>query len=344
MLEESNESDESADPALEEMRKHGWHKSIEFYNSYKNIYTDSVYSTEDNYNCTHNLTFKKSQKDQKVICDQFFPTVIMSSPVYWKYAIEMGEYKNLADQMVQKLNDNNVMWLGDREIPYERDSSTDPESWNTEGKTNPFDEEHKPRIYVSLGTNANEKPWIFEGIMQVLGKKGYPSSIACGGSDTLYDTIDKYNKQNGWENITVYNYANQDEILAKTDVYFCHGGASSTTEGIYLEVPMVMVPQENADQPINSQIIKSFGIGEILDQTDAQNNTEKFVQTVESTLEDFLSNWKSYREKAKILSADMKNSMTYSDVATKIANGVQDKSFVPQKMRANVESYTAESQ
>ena len=48
--------------------------------------------------------------------------------------------------------------------------------------------------------------------------------------------------------------------MVKTDIFFCHGGASSTREGILYEVPMIMIPQD-FDQAGNAQLIKEFQIG-----------------------------------------------------------------------------------
>ena len=163
----------------------------------------------------------------------------MSSPEYWKKAIDISQWKQFSDEMIQNLSRNNI-WLGDRDIPYTRDKKTDPESWAPE-KPNPFDDGiHKPRIYVSLGTNVNHKVDVLTSIMMVLHKKNLPANIAAGNDESLFQDLQNFRNDNSMTSIKVWKFAPQQELLSKSDIYFCHGGASSTAESIYLEVPMLM--------------------------------------------------------------------------------------------------------
>lgn len=130
--------------------------------------------------------------------------------------------------------------------------------------------------------------------------------------------------------MNVLNYAPQQEILAKTDIYFCHGGASSTIEGIYLQVPLIMVPQAT-DQKGNAVIIEKFGIGTILYQTES-NDQSKFEVAVKNSLDTLMSNWKSYRKEVVDLSNDMKNSDDYDSAVSKLEKLVRNDQLIPQPL------------
>ena len=131
--------------------------------------------------------------------------------------------------------------------------------------------------------------------------------------------------------MTVLNKAPQTEILARTDIYFCHGGAGSTYEGIYLQVPLIMVPQFN-DQYTNASVIEQFGIGIILDQSEVGKDETKFQTSVKNTLDALMYDWKSYRKQAVDLSNDIKESDDYDSGIEKIEKFVANNELIPKPL------------
>jgi len=143
--------------------------------------TEGVYSSVDNLYC-HEYRDMTSKQE---VCPKFLPTIVCSTPNYWRKGIQVSQ---LSDYEEELMNANeNVKWLSDR-IPYKRNPKTDPESW-APNKKNPFDSNHLPRVYVSLGTAANNNPPIWEGILNALNEKGFPTKAACGGSESLFKIL-----------------------------------------------------------------------------------------------------------------------------------------------------------
>ena len=266
-------------------------------------------------------------KNYRVCPTEYFKTILMSNKLYWKKALDIGPYSYMSEELMNFTK--NDIFIGDRQIPYNRDPSTDPEAFSDD--KNPFTEQHPPRIYISLGTRANNKPEIFEGIMTVLGQQNYPTTVASGGNDELFNTLTDFKAKNDWPNMIVLNFAPQQEILAKTDIYFCHGGASSVIEGIYLKVPQIMVPQAT-DQTGNATIIKQFGIGIILDQTEVGKDDNKFQTAVKNSLDTLMSDWKSYRKEVINFSNDMKNSDSYDSAVEKIEKLAYNNELIPKPL------------
>ncbi|MFL6158448.1 MAG: nucleotide disphospho-sugar-binding domain-containing protein [Marmoricola sp.] len=55
----------------------------------------------------------------------------------------------------------------------------------------------------------------------------------------------------------------QLQILEKADVFVTHGGMNSVQEGLYYEVPVIVVPQQ-IEQSINGRRIAELGAGIVL--------------------------------------------------------------------------------
>ena len=66
-------------------------------------------------------------------------------------------------------------------------------------------------------------------------------------------------------NFIVRNYVSQLEILKQADVFITHGGMNSTNEGLYYDVPLVLVPQ-SGDQPFVAKRVEELGAGIIIEK------------------------------------------------------------------------------
>ena len=136
---------------------------------YLEFYTNVVNSVYGSYsNFTGSLSQGKSTSSKYLAnCPKkYFKSILMSNKLFWKKGIDLGPFSYESQKLVDQRKDD--IFIGNRKIPYERDPTTDPESYSDE--KNPFSDQHPPRIYLSLGTRANDKPEIFKGIMTVLGQ------------------------------------------------------------------------------------------------------------------------------------------------------------------------------
>ena len=319
----STNSKHGADPSfykysLSNSEEKNQHYSAEVIKNFIDSNNEGVLGSTDNFFCNFNFTVDVTTSEP---CKNYLKTISMSFPEYWKKILDNSEYKDRASGMMEDLNDK-MIWLGNRDIPYPRDTNKDPESWAPE-KKNPFDSEHKPRIYFSLGTAQNYKPDIFYKVFKVLSEKNYPVEVGCGGNAGLYDLLLKYKQDNVQDNISIQNYAPQQQILAESDIYFCHGGASSTFEGLYQQVPLLMLPQ-NADQPINARAVELFGAGIWIHTSEDDKDLSEFEGEVRRNLESQIENWRDYKDAAKDVSEAMKQSDSYKTVAQKLLKDIKE--------------------
>ena len=65
--------------------------------------------------------------------------------------------------------------------------------------------------------------------------------------------------------IIIRPYVPQIELLARTSVFVTHGGMNSTSEALYYDVPLVLIPHA-ADQPIVAARVDELGAGMVLNK------------------------------------------------------------------------------
>lgn len=122
-------------------------------------------------------------------------------------------------------------------------------------------------------------------------------------------------------NVILCNFAPQLEILAKADLFVTHGGMNSTHEGIFFEVPLVVVPQ-GGDQFLVAQTVEHNKLGKWLNRK--RLSPEKLLRTVEELIDD-----KQTKQNLKKMSQALKNAGGY----LKAADEVQ--AFISRALKAN---------
>lgn len=75
--------------------------------------------------------------------------------------------------------------------------------------------------------------------LEFTGGTNYQIVISVGNNLTLYDAITNYNI---YENIQIYKYLDQKEVLSKSALFITHAGFNSIYESLYFAVPMLMIP------------------------------------------------------------------------------------------------------
>ncbi len=95
----------------------------------------------------------------------------------------------------------------------------------------------RPLIYISLGTVINDRPDFYGKCIKALKQQNADVIISCGNTADpgVYDKLP--------DNIKIYPYVDQLEILSKADVFITHCGMNSVSESLYMAAPMVLYPQ-----------------------------------------------------------------------------------------------------
>ncbi|MCJ8014632.1 hypothetical protein MUG84_23380 [Paenibacillus sp. KQZ6P-2] len=100
------------------------------------------------------------------------------------------------------------------------------------------------------------------------------------------------------ENFIVRNYVPQLEVLQHTDLFITHGGMNSTSEALYYEVPLIVIPQ-TSDQPLVANRLEELHAGYRIDPHEV--SVEKLQEAVQTVLSN-----PAYRENAKKVSKSFK--------------------------------------
>ena len=138
-------------------------------------------------------------------------------------------------------------------------------------------------IYISLGSVYNEKPGFFRSCIEAFGNTKYTVVAAMRQSQ-----ISNLKSQIP-DNFIVQKFVPQLEVLKHAGVFITHGGMNSIQEGLYNNVPLIVVPQA-VDQFFNGIRAKELGTAIYMPKP----NTRKLKKAVEKVFSD-----PKYRENAE---------------------------------------------
>jgi len=114
-------------------------------------------------------------------------------------------------------------------------------------------------IYVSLGTLNNQDPSLFHDCVGAFRDSQYYVLISTGkGTDPAsFGGLP--------ENIAVYSWVPQLDVLRRADMFITHGGLGSILDGLYFGLPLLMVPQQG-EQMLNSMRAAELKAGVVLNK------------------------------------------------------------------------------
>ena len=147
-------------------------------------------------------------------------------------------------------------------------------------------------IYISLGTFFNNRPELFEVMINAC--KNFEADIIVSAGKS-YKMVQKKYMQN---NIKIYERVSQINILKKADIFLTHGGKNSINESLKFGVPMILFPI-GGEQEYNAKLIEYLKCGKMIVNVD-ENKISEAVNEV------FNKNF--YSENARKLSKKMTNS------------------------------------
>ena len=114
-------------------------------------------------------------------------------------------------------------------------------------------------IYVSLGTLVNKAPAFFRACIDAFagGDDHVVISTGHGVSPEAFGTLPA--------NITVAAWVPQVDVLKQAALFITHGGMGSVHDGLYLGIPLLLVPQQG-EQSMNALRVAELGAGLMLTQ------------------------------------------------------------------------------
>nr|WP_225445862.1 macrolide family glycosyltransferase [Paenibacillus arenosi] len=157
-------------------------------------------------------------------------------------------------------------------------------------------------VYISMGTILNKDLEFYKLCFEAF--KDIPAQfvLSCG-QDTDLDPIGDCIPHH----FIIEPYVPQLEILQRADAFITHAGMNSTSEALYYNVPLVMIPL-SSDQPVVAKRVEELGAGIALDK---HNLTPELLK---SALLKVL-NETAYKENAKRIGDSFRDAGGYQAAA-----------------------------
>ena len=117
-------------------------------------------------------------------------------------------------------------------------------------------------IYISMGTVNNDMMPFYKNCVDIFTNTDYQVIMSVGN----LVSVEEFGELP--ENISVYPHVDQIAVLEKADVFVSHCGMNSVSEGLYFEVPLVMIPQTSEQKGVAKRVLQ-LGAGIKIDSLDA---------------------------------------------------------------------------
>lgn len=212
--------------------------------------------------------------------EEFKPKIkeILTSPNYISFVNELQEkydikFPNMSDRFSRKAM-LNIVYTSKYFQPY---GESFDESYKFIGpsiadrkESIDFDlkNDNKKIAYISLGTIFNNSIEFYENCFKAFDNMDIKVIMSVG------KTIDINAFKHIPSNFIVRNYVPQLEILKCADVFITHGGMNSTNEGLYYDLPLILIPQ-SVDQPFVANRVAELGAGIVLEKNSITPETLK---------------------------------------------------------------------
>ncbi len=157
--------------------------------------------------------------------------------------------------------------------------------------------DNRPIVYISMGTELSKNPSFFQLCIEAFKESDMQVVISAGKHTDLAQFAHAPN------HIIVRPYVPQIELLARTSVFVTHGGMNSTSEALYYDVPLVLIPHA-ADQPIVAARVEELGAGMVL------NKDKLTAATLRSTVVNVMQNRK-YKTQAEDIGRTLRDAGGY---------------------------------
>ncbi|WP_440115340.1 macrolide family glycosyltransferase [Paenibacillus sp. QZ-Y1] len=166
---------------------------------------------------------------------------------------------------------------------------------------------YKQAVYISMGTILN-KDLDFYKLCFIAFRDLPVQFILSSGKDTDIEPIADLIP----DNFIIRPYVPQLEVLQGVDAFLTHAGMNSTSEALYYNVPLIMLPL-TSDQPRVASRVQELGAGVIVDKNNLTSDVLK------SAVLEVLGNV-SYREHAEVIGKTLRDAGGYKQAARAIKN------------------------
>lgn len=146
-------------------------------------------------------------------------------------------------------------------------------------------------VYISMGTVVSNKE-IYQSCIDALRGTDYQVIISLGETANEFAEVP--------ENIHLYSSVDQMAVLSISDVFVTHCGMNSASEGLYFEVPLLLVPQ-TPEQTAVAKRTAELGAGIMLPYS------ERTAENIKAAVEKLLND-EAYKAAAAGISAGFKTS------------------------------------
>ena len=200
--------------------------------------------------------------------------------------------KNLFSLIQSDNNTDSVVYTSYRFQPY-AESFSDHYTFvgpSVFSKVIPQKEKERPLIYISMGTVINDRPDFYGKCIAALKDLNVDVIISCGNA------IDREKLGALPDNIKVYPYVDQLDVLSKADAFITHCGMNSVSESLYMATPMVLYPQ-TGEQNAVARRVTEIGAGSMLEDDSSEG--------IRASIQEILNN-KAYGDAAAKCSADFR--------------------------------------
>jgi len=168
--------------------------------------------------------------------------------------------------------------------------------------------ENEKIIFVSMGTIFNQQLEIYNLCIEAL--KDFKGKVILSiGKNTKPEELAHIP-----ENFVVKQYVPQLEILKRADLFITHGGMNSSSEGLYYDTPLVVIPMA-VDQFMVGDRVQELGAGVKLDK----NNVS--AELIKNTVNDVLTTH-TYKQHAQQIGESLRSAGGYKQGVKEIFNVV----------------------
>lgn len=166
-----------------------------------------------------------------------------------------------------------------------------------------------PVVYISLGTINNDNVDFYRQCFEAFGSHS-AQFILSVGKRTDIAALGAVPT-----NFIVRNFVPQLDILQRSDVFITHGGMNSVHEGLYYNVPLIVIPQQ-MEQGVVAQQVAKYGAGVAL------ANSVPFGQTtapmLRAALDQVLAQKAQYHAAAVLLGESLRAAGGYQRAAQEL--------------------------
>lgn len=190
-----------------------------------------------------------------------------------------GYHVRNALSLIQNDNDTDtVVYTSRRFQPY-------PESFSDHylfagpsvfSKNVPDKNGHRPVVYISMGTVINDRPDFYRNCIEALRDTDNDVIISCGNAVDIKELGELP------ENVSVYSYVDQMDVLCRANVFVTHCGMNSVSESMYMATPMVLYPQTNEQKAV-ARRAEELGAGKLLRDDSAEGIRAAVLEILRDT-------------------------------------------------------------